>query len=572
MNDIPFYISHSTATTVSNRTGAWRFLRPDFADKTAPCRAACPAGEDIARIEMMAAQGDDRGALEALLGENPFPAVCGRVCFHPCETACNRGGFDAAVGIHLLERYLGDRGIADPAAVLPAVRPATGRRIAVAGAGPAGLSAAYFLARLGYGCDLFEAAPAPGGILRWGIPAYRLPEPVLSAEIARIQRMGVRIRCNAPMTPSSAAEWEKRYQAIFVGCGQGIPLKLNIPGGGMAADGMAFLNRCRRGSPPVRTGTAAVIGGGNTAVDVARSLVRCGAAVTIVYRRRREDMPAFAPEIEAALGEGVRLKTLAAPVRIDAETGGLRLTLQPMRPDPSHSGSRARVVPDGSRTESLRVDAVYTAVGAEAEAAFRPPAAADGDPLRLSHCVVTLSDPPVVFGGDLTNRFRSVPDAVASGKQAAMALDTLFTHGADAVAAMIASVRIGPGPALSMAAYLGSEPRVHRDHVVGFEAINTAYFEPAERVSLTGEASLGHSADFTETLFTLPAGAARREARRCFNCGVCNGCDNCRLFCPEVAVVCESSLRRIDEQYCKGCGICVTECPRNAMVLTEESR
>ena len=572
MNEIQPYISRSTATTEANRTGSWRFLRPEYMEKASPCRAACPAGEVIGRIEMLAARGDHPSALETILGENPFPAVCGRVCFHPCENVCNRKSFDEAIAIHHLERFLGDTGTHQGTAVLPEKGPANGLRVAVVGAGPAGLSAAWFLAMLGFDCTVFEAKAEPGGILRWGIPAYRLPGEVLAAEVRRIESFGVKIHCNSPVTASLRRDLQDKYDAVFIGCGQDRPLKLNIPGEETALDGLAFLRRVRAGERPEIQGTVAVIGGGNTAVDVSRTLIRLGAEVLLIYRRRKSDMPAFGPEIEAALTEGVRLMELAVPVRLEASSGQQVLTLQQMKPVEPITGQRARVVPDGSSRETLRVAGVYIAIGAEAEKDWLFPEKDPGPVLRLSHCTVFNPGKPVVFGGDLVNAARSVPHAVASGKQAAMALDTYFRSGWDVIDNRLAECRVGEGPALSMAIYRDGQRRFKPSLVVPFEGINTDYFQPVKRVVVPFPDVEKTIQSFSEIEGTLSVEAAEKEAGRCFNCGICNACDNCRLFCPEVAVVVDGESRRINLDYCKGCGICVTECPGNVIGLVEESR
>lgn len=564
------YISKSSATTESNRTGTWRFLRPAYAEKTAPCRAACPAGEPIARIEMLLARGDRRTALKALLMENPFPAVCGRVCFHPCETACNRSTFDEAVAVHHLERFVGGFGIREIAlGCLPEIRRETGLRIAVAGSGPAGLSAAWFLRLLGFQCDLFEAAAEPGGILRWGIPEYRLPGFVLAAEIARIERLGIKIHCNRPIAGKDLENLRSRYDGVFIGCGQSRSLGLHIPGEEAARDGLELLRQARSGMPQEAPETAVVIGGGNTAVDVARTLVRLGSAVTIAYRRRRQDMPAFSPEITAALDEGVRIMEMAAPVRIDAEKTGLAVFLQPMTVVDTRADGRARVAPADDKPKILRTASVYMAIGAEAEAHWRVPAE-KGDGTRLSHCSAVLRDQPLIHGGDLTNARRSVADAVASGKQAAMVLDAFFRSGAESIEPALDRCRIGGGPALSMDAWMNGRQPATLDEVVDFGTINTDYFNHRDRAALPMSGNASEPPAFSEPYRTYTAETASAEAARCFNCGVCNGCDNCRLFCPEVAVTAENGERRIHTDHCKGCGICVTECPRNAMVLEEE--
>ncbi len=354
--EISIHISRSSITTEVNKTGSWRFVRPKYEEKTAPCSAACPAGEDIARIEMLAGQGLLRTALETILLENPFPAVCGRVCFHPCEAACNRAEMDKAVAIHRLERFLGDTAVKEDLKVSLDRLPENGKKICVVGSGPAGLAAGYFLTRLGYTCDIFEAQAEPGGLLRWGIPEYRLPQSVLKAEIDRIENLGVKIHVNTVVTPAFLKDAKNRYDAVFMGCGHGRSLQMGIAGEELASDGLEFLDALRRKEPPAVAGTAAVIGGGNTAVDVARSLVRLGAQVVLVYRRRMQDMPAFASEVAMAVEEGVKIMELAAPVNLALVDGKLVVTLQKMKISGMQTGDhRARVMPRDNATRHLRV-------------------------------------------------------------------------------------------------------------------------------------------------------------------------------------------------------------------------
>ena len=273
-NQIPLFIPHSSTSTKVNQTGSWRFFHPKFDEKTAPCSAACPLGQDIARIEMLTSRGQFQDAWQTILNENPFPAICGRVCFHPCENACNRAAMDDPIAIHHLERFLGDTAISEGRKSDFNMKPANGKKVAIAGAGPAGLAAAYFLTRLGYGCEVFEARSEPGGLLRWGIPAYRLPRDILNKEINRIKALGVAIRCETPVTEELLEKIRSEYDALFVACGYERSITLKIQGGDLARDGLEFLRKPDPAEKASIGGTAAIVGGGNTAVDVARSLVR----------------------------------------------------------------------------------------------------------------------------------------------------------------------------------------------------------------------------------------------------------------------------------------------------------
>jgi len=579
------FIPRSTTDTLDNKTGSWRFLRPRYEEKTAPCSAACPAGEDIGRIEMLVVQERFKEAWEAVLMENPFPSVCGRVCYHPCEKACNRGEFDQPVAIRHLERFLADaaarfRWTPDPEFLSGPARDEGSRpkrKVAVAGAGPSGLAAAFFLGRLGYACDVFAAMDEPGGVLRYGIPAYRLPVEVLRREIEQARQAGgFAIHCGRPFSLKLLEEARPRYDAVFVGCGHWKSLELSIPGedSGGVEDGLAFLKRMARGEKVSLSGPVAVIGGGNTAIDVARSVRRLGGRPILVYRRRKGDMPAFRDEIAMALEEGVELMELRSPVKIHPRGDGWEMELQVMEVTEEGPDGRARTVPVAGRTEGLRVSRVFKAIGLDAaEEWHRPPG--EGPPsLTLDHSVLVAPEngPVVAYGGDLVNDIKSVVDAVASGKEAALALDAFFRQGLEAVGPALEGCVVGDGPSLSMEIHLQGPRRLRSPHVVAYQEINIDHFRFSPRMVQPRLLREERVQSFDEIDLKVSAQTAVKEAERCFHCGLCNQCDNCRLFCPDLAVVRDDGPggRHIDYDYCKGCGICVVECPRNAMALEEE--
>ena len=564
-DSIPLLVPHSFGTTESNKTGSWRFLRPRYDEKTAPCSAACPAGEDVGRIEMLAARGLFKEAWETILKENPLPAVCGRVCFHPCEKKCNRREFDEGIGIHILERFLADN--AARYKLKPSIErlESRNRKAAVVGAGAAGLTAACFLTRLGYACDVFESSSEPGGVLRYGIPAYRLPVAVLRAEIERIVGEGVNLYCGKPVTKAFLEEIQGEYDAVFLGLGRSRGTALPIAGeeAGGVEDGLQFLRKANRGeAPSLLDAPVAIIGGGNTAVDAARAVLRLGGKPVLVYERLREDMPASADEIGMALEEGVQLLELWTPVRIERKDGEYLLTLQQMQG-----------APDPQKTLELRVVQVLKAVGFEAAEEWHNPPAAQPGILRLTNSVLVQGTPVFVYGGELASQIRSVAHEVASGKEAAIALDTLWQKGPDHVLEELDGCKVGNGPSLSMEVYMRGPRCARSRHVVAFGEINTDHFQFAPKVVQPRLLKEERAQSFAEIDLRISAGLAIKEAQRCFNCGLCNQCDNCRLYCPDLAVVREdaSGERRIDYDYCKGCGICVVECPRNAMSLEKEN-
>ncbi|MDR3672264.1 MAG: FAD-dependent oxidoreductase [Holophaga sp.] len=564
---VPLFFSRSRQSTGSNHTGDWSFIQPAYGDRTAPCSERCPCGTDIPRVESLAAQGKHLEAWATIRMENPLPGVCGRVCYHPCEEACNRGEYDAPVAIHALERFLAEQALPNPPADLKP-RAANGKRVAVIGSGPAGLSAASFLARLGYACDLYESEAEPGGVLRWGIPAYRLPDAVLAREVEAIQAQGVTLHCGTAMDESLAS----RYDGLLVASGHGKPTGLGVPGAELALDGLAMLHAAR--SESILTGAkpgdrVAVVGGGNTAIDVARTLLRQGLRPIIVYRRRREDMPAFAPELERALAEGAQLLELHAPAALTRAETGFQLTLQKMRSLEAGPDGRNPVEPLPVPAIPLLVAEIYSAVGAGPAPSWLK--LMDSTPrMRLDRSSLAFLPTPVAFIGDLETEIKNVSEAIASGKEAALALDAYFQDGADAVAERLAACRIGAGSSLSMELYLGGARARRSRRVVRFPELNTAYFQKSGRAQPPVLPAMASVRSFAEVEGGLDPAEADLEAERCFSCGTCNDCDNCRTFCPDAAVRVADGTRAIATEYCKGCGVCVEECPRSAMAMDME--
>ena len=551
----------SLASTLYNKTGSWRYMRPLYANKTPPCNAACPAGEDIVMHLQLTAQGRYTEAWETIVRENPFPGVCGRVCPHPCESECNREHLGGAIAIHCQERFLADYAAAhDLGLPMPDV-PQRGEHVAVVGAGPAGLSCAYHLRRMGYQVTVFDAGDKPGGMMRL-IPEYRLPKEVLEREIAAIVATGVEVKTGVRLGVDVSLDDLKDYAAVFLAVGQSRSRRLGVPGE-EATDvlpGIDFLARVARGQRVGLGKKVAVIGGGNTAMDAARTARRLGADVTIFYRRSRAEMPAIDEEVNEALDEGVRIEFLRAPVAVLTENGhvrGLRLTEMELGA-PDESGRRRPLPVAGSEYE-VAFDTVIPALGQVADLSFLDAEVKSERGRIITDEKAATTRPPIFAGGDVATGFGTVTAAVGSGKRAALAIDC-FLRGVE---------RAFP----DLAQNVQAAPRPHDAAVVRFEDLNTAYFEEeprprqeqrpaAERVTTFEEVNLGYGED-----------AALAEAQRCFSCGTCNECDNCLIFCPDVAVLRGPSDDEpfvFNYDYCKGCGICVSECPRHAISFEEE--
>jgi len=566
-NSVPLAISQSQKTTLENNTGTWRFVRPKYQEKTAPCSVSCPMGVDIATIEMFTARKDFKNAYETLLMENPLPAICGRVCFHPCENQCNRQQMDQSVSIHDIERFIGDWGLKHnllPDTLYPQIK---GNKIAVIGAGPAGLAVAYFGRRLGYSCDVFEKSDRCGGLLDYGIPSYRLPKDILDLELQRFKNDDINFYFNESISFEKINQLKHQYDAVFLCCGDAVSIQLKISGEDKAIDGLNLLREIRKQSQPSLKGNIAIIGGGNTAIDVARSLIRLGAHPIIVYRRTQKEMPAHPHEIETAIAEGAILKECLSPIDISPQTEKYCLTLQKMKAGEHQKDGRLSYVPDGNQKESMMVDHVVTAIGAEKEIMWhRQP---DQWDLTLSHCCMQRDNVPVFWCGDLSTSDKTVTHALASGKQAVLAFDILKNN-EQGLKKKLKLFTVGNGSSLSFDMYVKGKRLNRCPDIVSYDKINTAYFEIIPRIQPQNCSLSDRITAFDEIISTYQTDQVIVEAKRCFNCGICNDCDTCRVFCPEMAIRCDSNNRHILMQYCKGCGICIVECPRNAMALEVE--
>jgi NADPH-dependent glutamate synthase beta subunit-like oxidoreductase len=553
-----------------NRTGSWRYLIPRFVRRGSPCQEACPAGTDISGSLLMAAEGRYREALQRILLDNPFPGVCGRVCYHPCEAACNRIDLDAPVAVQAIERFVAEAASGFQPAPSAPPRP---ERVAVVGSGPSGLTCAYHLALLGYRVTVFEQAIEPGGMLRLGIPAYRLPRNVLDCEIRRILDLGVEARTGCRV--GRDVPWDALYEwdAVYLGIGAWRSGRLNVPGEDLPGvmPGLRFLREVNAGRSVSVGRRMAVIGGGNTALDCARVALRLGSEPVILYRRRREEMPADEAEVAEALDEGVSFEWLSSPVAIRA-SGKSGLTLEAVRHRPGHAGRSGRPAPIPGSNFILTVDGVLTAVGEMVEADDLPAGLAAASAGVGIDAWGRTALARTWAGGDVTSDPRMVVHAVGAGKRAALCIHADL-NGEDPDA-LSNALRIGDTGAFSMSRYVerGSQTATRRD-VVRWSDLNPDHLQPQPRTPLRPKTAALRAKDFAEVNPGYSEAEARQEAERCVHCGLCDRCGNCYWFCPDLCVTLEdgSAGPRVDERYCKGCGICAQECPRAAVVMEEDS-
>jgi NADPH-dependent glutamate synthase beta subunit-like oxidoreductase len=523
------------------RAGPVRQRRPVYVDLLPPCNSGCPAGENIQAWLSYMQGGDAERAWRQLVADNPLASIHGRVCYHPCESVCNRARLDTAVSIHAVERHLGDLAIErgwlfDPPSL------STGRRVLVIGSGPSGLSAAYHLARLGHQVEIRDAGEHAGGMMRYGIPAYRLPRDILDIEIGRIEALGVRIAQGHRVEEFEAERREGGFDAVFVAVGAHLSKRVDIPAMDAArvVDAVSFLRSVASGDRPRVGRRVAVYGGGNTAMDAARVAHRLGAEEpVIVYRRTREQMPAHAEEAEEAEREGVRINWLRTITAFE----GPQLTVEVMELDDAGR-------PHGTgRFETLAADTVILALGQQSDTAFLrgvPGVEFDDDGMVQVSSALMTGCPGVFAGGDMVPSERTVTVGVGHGKKAARHIDAYLQD--------------------------ASYERVPKHPLATFDALHLWYFGDATRRRQPELDLRDRVTGFGEVVGGLTAEQASYEAQRCLSCGNCFECDGCLGACPEDAVIKlgKGHRYRFDYNRCTGCGACFEQCPVHAIEMEPE--
>ena len=535
----PFAITLDPGSSLANHTGSWRTSRPVYIDRLPPCNKQCPAGEDIQGWLFHAESGDYESAWRHLTRDNPFPAIMGRVCYHTCEGACNRGQIDEAVGINSVEHFLGDEALKRGWKLTPPASE-SGKNVLVVGAGPSGMSAAYHLRRQGHQVTVYEAGPLLGGMMRFGIPKYRLPRDVLEAEMQRVVELGVTVKLNSKVDNIMTTMQDGKFDAAFLAVGAHIGKRARIPAGDAAKiiDAISLLRSMEGEEKPMLGRRVVVYGGGNTAIDVARTAKRMGAEPLIVYRRTREKMPAHDFEMEEAIQEGIMVKWLSTITQADESS----LTIEKMALD-----DKGFPQPTGE-FETIEADSLVLALGQDVDLGLL-----QGVPgLEVRDGVVQVAanmmtgHPGIFAGGDMVPAERNVTVGIGHGKQAARHID-----------AWLRGEKHVPAP---------------QHEVAVFEKLNTWYYADAPKTVRPMLDIIRRQSTFDEVQGGLDESTALFEARRCLSCGNCFECDNCYGVCPDNAVIKLGPGKRFafNYDYCKGCGMCVAECPCGAIKMEAE--
>jgi NADPH-dependent glutamate synthase beta subunit-like oxidoreductase len=520
--------------------GPTRSQRPLYMDLLPPCNNACPAGEDIQAWLSHAQAGRFREAWETIVKDNPLPAVHGRVCYHPCETNCNRTHLDGTISIHAVERFLGDLALEEKWTPTIAAAP-TGKRVLIVGAGPSGLSCAHHLALMGHTVEIRDAGPLAGGMMHFGIPAYRLPRDILDGEVDRIRRMGVTITLNHKVEDLEAEKKSGNFDAVFVAVGAHLAKKTEIPSrdAGKMLDAVSFLRDVEAGATPKLGRRVAIYGGGNTAMDAARVAMRLGHEPLIIYRRDRANMPAHDFEAEEALEEGVKIHWLRTIKSIDTTT----FTVEVMEID-----EKGRPRPTGEM-ETLEADDLIMALGQDTDTGFLKnlpgiDIKSDGV-VNVGTNMMTGCD-GVFAGGDMVPSERTVTIGVGHGKKAAHNIN----------------------------AYLRGETytKPPKSDLADFDKLHLWFYTEAEQRPQWHIEIKRRRSSFDEVVGGLTEAEAVFEAKRCLSCGNCFECDGCYGACPEDAIIKLGPNKRYEYNYdlCTGCAICFEQCPCHAITMIPE--
>ena len=539
--DKPYAITLDPGSSLANKTGAWRTNRPLYVDRLPPCNHACPAGENIQGWLYHAESGDYEAAWRALTEDNPLAAIMGRVCYHPCEGACNRGKLDESVGINSVERFLGDEAIKQGWKFAPPTAE-SGKRVLIVGAGPSGLSAAYHLRRLGHSVRIVDAGPLAGGMMRFGIPKYRLPRDVLDAEVQRILDMGIALKLNTRVDNILDTMKAGGFDAAFLAVGAHVAKRTDIPARDATRilDAVSVLRGMETDAKPQLGRRVVVYGGGNTALDVARTAKRLGASeAMIVYRRTREQMPAHDFELQEALDEGIMVKWLNTITRVEDTTFTVEKMVLDAKGFPQPTGE----------FDTIEADTLILALGQDVDLSLLdkvPGLAIDKGTVKVDRNMMT-GYAGIFAGGDMVPSERTVTVAVGHGKKAARNIDAWLRGGA-----------------------YEAQPK---HEVARYDLLNTWYYADAPQTVQPVLDILRRQSTFDEVLGGLDESNALFEARRCLSCGNCFECDNCYGVCPDNAVVKLGPGKRFEfnYDYCKGCGMCAAECPCGAIKMEPET-
>jgi len=540
MTLIPKDMTPVYKATIAKGTNAARWQTAAYVDHLPPCNNACPAGLNIQAWLALAQAGKYEDAWRKYMEENPLPATHGRACYHPCESGCNRQFLDQPVAIHSIDRFLGDLALEKGWTIRPGAP--TGKRVLVVGAGPAGLSCAYHLRLLGHEVEIRDSSEEPGGMMRYGMPAYRLPRAGLAEEIARIEAMGVKFVHNHRVTDVLAEKEQGGFDAVFLGIGAQLANHLNVPAmdGGKMIDAITLLEQVEEGRAPVLGRVVGIVGGGNTAMDAARTAKRLGAEdAVLIFRFDKDHLEAHPYEAMEAMAEGVKIKWLSTVKQFGQD----EVLMERMEMTPDGKGCVGT-----GQFEKLKVDSLVLAVGQHSDIEFLKAVPGvrfgRGDVIEVDPAMNT-GHPGVFAGGDLIGGARTMTTAVGHGKKAARSIDA-FLRGEVYV-----------------------KPTKHPP--VPFEALNLPVFLDAARREAP-ETPVSQRNGFDEVTHGLSEAQARYEASRCLSCGNCFECDNCYAACPEQAIIKLGPGRfyRVDEELCTGCAVCFEQCPCHAIEMVPE--